>query len=215
MFFSESKWNILSELSKAPKSPIELSKIFNTTVANISQQLRLMEALGIVAKTKISNSKKGKPRTQYFIKDDIYYMVRLGKNFATKKSIKPEPHSAYIFNVFSKIEQKDHYCFFKFFWNNSKILSNSSIGLYKNTDKTIEFFIITEDIEKARKTLSNQEVKQFSGKARKVICWSHNKFEIDNGLGSNDPHFMNMIKESTILLDKTRCLEKYMEAVKK
>ena len=40
---TSTKWDILEMIAKKPMSPIELSKILNTTIANISQQLRLLQ----------------------------------------------------------------------------------------------------------------------------------------------------------------------------
>ena len=101
LFFSNSKWEILSELSKNPKSPLELANIFKTSVANISQQLRLMEAAGVISKTKLSNFEKGKPRTHYNIKEDILYFVRLGKNISSKQVLKKDLTNVFLFNVLS------------------------------------------------------------------------------------------------------------------
>ena len=178
---SSSKWNILSELSKNLKSPLELSRIFGTTVANISQQLRLLEAMGIVSKVRVSNSGKGKPRMQYFIKNEIFYLVRLGKNLAAKQSLKLEGHNAYTFNVLASQSKKDHFHFLKFFWLNPEILTNSSIGLFKNNGDVIEFFIITENLEDARKKLSHIEITNPAGCSRKMICWTHNSKEVEEG----------------------------------
>ena len=52
--FTEQKWNILQCLSKDKFSPIQLAEKLNTTMANISQQLRLLEAANLVKKEKIS-----------------------------------------------------------------------------------------------------------------------------------------------------------------
>ena len=46
--FSSTRWEILELLSKEKLSPIELSLKINTTSANISQQLRLLELAGLV-----------------------------------------------------------------------------------------------------------------------------------------------------------------------
>ena len=209
LFFSNSKWEILRELSKKPSSPMELSQVFGTSVANISQQLRLMEAMGMVDKTKVKNSEKGKPRMIYEIKNDIIYLVRLGKNFAKKQYIKPEPQSNYIFNVISTQNKKDQFYLLRFFFEHSDLLSSTSIGLFKNTENSVELFIVTEELEKAREKLSKKELENPNGEKKKVTCWAHNEEEIKNGLTQNDPHFINLIKESEILLDNNLKLHNF------
>lgn len=215
VFFSSSKWQILSELSKGPKSPLELANIFKTSVANISQQVRLMEAAGVVGKTKVSNFEKGKPRMQYYIKEEILYILRLGKNFASKQTLKKDPLTTYILNTISIIGKKDQFFLLKFFFDNTDILMDASICVFKNTEKSIELFIITEKIDEARKRISNIEIKNASGNAKKIISWSHNTFEVEQGIKNNDPHFLNLIRESTILFDEKEAISKYKETVKK
>jgi hypothetical protein len=209
LFFSNSKWEILSELSKNPKSPLELADIFKTSVANISQQLRLMEAAGVIGKNKVSNFEKGKPRTQYYIKEDIFYMVRLGEKFASKQFLKKDPLITYIFNLFSIINKKDQFFLLRFFCDNSDILAESAIGVFKNTDKSIELFIITEKLEEARKRISNLEITGFTGSAKRIVSWTHNNIEVIQGIKNNDTHFLNLIKESTTILDENGVLEKF------
>ena len=159
LFFSNSKWDILSELAKEPRSPMQLAKVFDTSIANISQQLRLMEAMNLVAKTKIQNKEKGKPRMQYSIKNELIYLVRLGKNFAKKEFLEPEPFNTFTFNVLATQSKKDQFYLMKFFWENSEVLANASIGLFKNNDETIELFVVTEELGKARSMLSNHNIK--------------------------------------------------------
>ncbi len=215
LFFSNSKWEILVELSKEAKSPLELSAIFKTSVANISQQLRLMEAAGVIGKTKTTNFEKGKPRTLYHVKEEILYVVRLGKNVASKQVLKRDPFTSYILTVLSAIPKKDQFFLSKFFCDNSDILTESSIGLFKNQDKSIELFIITEKLDEARKRISNYNLTNSNGTARIIVCWSHNTFETAQGLKNNDPHFVNLVKDSAVLLDEKGALEKFKESLKR
>ena len=82
--FREQKWNILRFLSEGSYSPLQLAVKANTTIANISQQLRLLEAAGLVRKEKVSNRERGKPRTRYFISRDILYVVVLSRALQEK-----------------------------------------------------------------------------------------------------------------------------------
>ena len=50
--FTEQKWNIIKALSENKYSPLQLAEKLDTTMANISQQLRLLEASNIVKKEK-------------------------------------------------------------------------------------------------------------------------------------------------------------------
>ncbi len=85
--FTSSKWEIIEKLAEKSYSPLELSKILNTTMANISQQLRLLEALNLVKKQKVSNRDKGKPRALYSLSGDYVYIISFMQGSAQKKLI--------------------------------------------------------------------------------------------------------------------------------
>lgn len=214
VLLTNTKWEILTELSKESKSPMELAEFFGTSIANISQQLRLMEAMDFIGKNKISNSKKGKPRTKYFIKNETIYFVRLGKGIATKQTINIDPFNVFTFNVFTFLPKKEHYYFLKFFWKYAEILISSSISIFKSTDESIELFIIASDLENIREKLSNTLIIHPNKGKRKIICWTHNISEITDGLKTNNPHFINLVKESSILLDTSDHMKKFKGEVK-
>ncbi len=87
MLFSSTKWEILSLIAKQPKSPLEIAEILNTSMANISQQLRLLEFAGLVKSERVPNREKGKPRKLYSLINEVAYLVVLSKGRQEKKLI--------------------------------------------------------------------------------------------------------------------------------
>jgi len=83
-----SKWEIIELLAKEKLSPIELAKKLNTTVANISGQLRLLQTAGLVKKEKTGSAGAGKPRTLFSLSDDYGFITVFSKDFAKKKLLK-------------------------------------------------------------------------------------------------------------------------------
>jgi predicted transcriptional regulator len=83
--FTSSKWDILKCLEAGKKSPLDLAKETNTSVANISQQLRLLELAGFVKSERISNRDKGLPRILYSVSDNHSYIVASTPGFVDKK----------------------------------------------------------------------------------------------------------------------------------
>ena len=83
--FTASKWDILKQLEHGPSSPLELSKVCGTSIANISQQLRLLEMAGLVTSRRISNKAKGKPRILYSLAGNLSYMIATTDDFVDKK----------------------------------------------------------------------------------------------------------------------------------
>jgi len=82
------KWEIIELLSKKPMSPIEISKKLSTTIANISQQMRLLQTAGLVEKKKTGSVKAGKPRSLFSLSDDYALIIIFSKGFAKKKLIR-------------------------------------------------------------------------------------------------------------------------------
>jgi predicted ArsR family transcriptional regulator len=82
------KWDILELLASKQLSPLELAKKLNTTIANISQQLRLLETAGLVKKQRTGSAKPGKPRMLFSLSGSYAFITILSKGFAKKKLIK-------------------------------------------------------------------------------------------------------------------------------
>ncbi|MFH1916369.1 MAG: winged helix-turn-helix domain-containing protein [Nanoarchaeota archaeon] len=87
MLFTATKWDILSILSKEGKSPIQIAKIAKTSVANVSQQLRLLEMAGLVASVRVPNRDRGQPRLVYSLVKSTAMIILLEPHHAEKKQI--------------------------------------------------------------------------------------------------------------------------------
>lgn len=83
-----SKWEIIELLAKSTSSPLELAKKLNTTIANISQQLRLLQAAGLIKKQRTSEVKPGKPRMLFSLVDDFCFIIVFSKNLTKKKLVR-------------------------------------------------------------------------------------------------------------------------------
>ena len=85
------KWDMIELLSKQELSPMELAKKLSTTVANISQQLRLLYTAGLVKKQRAPTAKPGKPRVLFSIAEDYCFIMLFTKGSAKKKLLKVTP----------------------------------------------------------------------------------------------------------------------------
>jgi len=82
------KWEIIQILAHAPISPSELAEKLNTTIANISQQLRLLQTAGLINKQKAGTGRPGKPRMFFSLSDDFAFITIMSKGFTEKKLIR-------------------------------------------------------------------------------------------------------------------------------
>ena len=82
------KWEIIEILANKPSFPLELAKKLNTTIANISQQLRLLQTAGLIKKQRTGSAKPGKPRMLFSLSNNYAFITIMSKDFAKKKLIK-------------------------------------------------------------------------------------------------------------------------------
>lgn len=88
-FLGAPKWQLLELIATSPTSPVKISEEIGTSVAYVSQQLKLLEAAGIIKKERTRAVGKGKPRLLYSISKDIIHITALINKAPTKKKITP------------------------------------------------------------------------------------------------------------------------------
>jgi len=83
-----SRWQMLEHIASRPCSPNELATLTSTTVANVSSQLRLLEAAGIVFKTRTGAADAGKPRIHYRLRPNHVFISRLSSRQVSKRLLR-------------------------------------------------------------------------------------------------------------------------------
>lgn len=115
-FLTSPRWEILQILAKTPSSPVELAEKLRTTVAYMSQQLKLLDAANLVIKTKTGASEKGKPRSIYKISNEMIYNVVISKELAEKKLLVANDHHKTVMKIWMIENSKLHYYFEKVYF---------------------------------------------------------------------------------------------------
>gem|GEM_PF-616658 len=128
--FTASKWQILKQLETQPRSPLELARLCETSVANVSQQLRLLEMAGLVTSKRISNRDKDKPRILYSIAGHLSYLIATSDQFVDKKVLQLSEYNQIIMRIWFYEKPELHYTLEKAFWKIEEHLSKIAfIGL--------------------------------------------------------------------------------------
>jgi predicted transcriptional regulator len=135
--FTGTKWDILSGLSKQKQSPLELANKLNTTIANISQQLRLLEAAGLVKTEKTRAAEKGKPRVLYSLAKDFVFVISLQSGSADKKLIEANIYHNIISRIWLLKNTDLHQEIEKVFWKIESILEDISAIAIDEISNTI------------------------------------------------------------------------------
>lgn len=114
--FTASKWDILKHLERGPSSPLALSKVCRTSIANVSQQLRLLEMAGLVSSERVSNRDKGKPRVMYRLTGNLSYLIATTDSFVEKKPVSLSEINKIIMRIWFADAHDLRYAMEKTFW---------------------------------------------------------------------------------------------------
>lgn len=156
-FLASPRWEILQLISEKPSSPVEISKKLNTTVSYVSQQLKLLEVVGIVKKERTGAVEKGKPRTLFSVSKDFAYIVSLTENFAEKKMINLDEKKKAVIKIWFIENPNLHIPLEKFFWNIEPSLKDVE-AIFIDLNKVTPKIIIVS--EKPIKTLVDAAIKK-------------------------------------------------------
>jgi predicted transcriptional regulator len=147
--FTAAKWEILENLSKRSMSPLELSTKVSTSMANISQSLRLLEMAGIVKSKRVPNRDKGQPRIVYSIVKDVVFPLVISKGFAAKDLIDLEPHRKALVRAWYFPIKKYQAPIEKFLWEIEPQFNEAEkISLVEYNDKKLTFHVLPTALAK-------------------------------------------------------------------
>lgn len=213
LLISESKWKLLEELSKKEQTPTELAEKFKTTIANISQQLKLLEAYNVVKKEREQGmNNPGKPKTIYSINRNINYIISLSDNLAIKKELHLDPFHKGILKTCLLANCDNAYYLEKFLITNEELINKCDmIGIVKTNDEQIELILITKHVESIREKYSNQTLNNYRDHKKKIICWTHNLNEIEEGIKSSNDYFLQLVNNYQAIIDKQDTVRKIKE----
>ena len=231
--FSDNKWLLLKEIATKPQSPTELAGTLKTSVSNVIQQLKLLEAYGVVEKIGINDIKiesklyesrlneskilkaVGKPKTIYRIKNETMNFIMLKNGFADKRTFKIDANNIFFFNLMFIQNPEDIFFIIKFSISNEEILKKcKTIAFIRSSKDSVELFLITDHTEEIRSRFSNLFIQDAHGKTKKIVNWTHNEFEIIDGINKRDKYYVDMVKNSQILLDNQNILQKFKDTLK-
>lgn len=150
--FTATKWDILKALSSGKKSPMQLAEECSTSLANVSQQLRLLELGGVVSTERISNREKGQPRVLYSLRGNQCFLISTMKDMVEKQSMQLTPQQRATLAVWYYVDKSKQYFAEKALWHIHDH-SQHIDGLYYDTHNltALHFIVVTE-----KESLKNQ-----------------------------------------------------------
>jgi DNA-binding transcriptional ArsR family regulator len=190
--FTASKWDILKMLARGPKSPLQLAKLSNTSVANVSQQLRLLEMAGLVDSKRISNREKGQPRQLYSLVGNHSFLIASGADFVEKKLLKISDYNKIILRIWFIEDVKVHYFLEKAFWHVESYLPDIK-GLFfdkKSAAGSELAMLVVSDNLSMRKDIKKLQSKNIDGQKREVVFVFKSVSELKSLLGDSTRYYV-------------------------
>jgi len=194
ILFTASKWGILKQISKNASSPLEIAKKLGTTIANVSQQMRLLEASGLVAKKKVPSSKPGKPRALFSLTGNFAFLTILSTGKAQKELLRISKEQQFQLNLWLFGNNKIVGPLTKFYYNNEEIFKKiSELSLKNVSGKTITLEKSrSEDHKNITKTEKNRKTENIT---KHKISYDDETYTIILQNSSNSNNNYILIKE--------------------
>ncbi len=159
-FLTSPRWEILVIIAEKPSSPVEIAEKLNTTVSYISQQLKLLDAAGLVKKERTGAVERGKPRSLFSISDEFAYLTLLSEGFANKNLMKVDSHHKDIMKIWMIEDSSLHIYVEKLYW---RLYGFSEVkGIFIETKSPFKIIIVSEN-NKLKKDIESF-VKKFDRK---------------------------------------------------
>ena len=207
ILLNNARWDIIKSISKRRSSATEIAKNIKSSLPNISQQIKLLEAYDILEYTKDQKKTIGKPRRLYQLKREFCQLTFARHGFAERRFFTPDSYHTLLLNILFLPNLQDHVYLHKLLLENEEVTKHCSIAFLKSNEHEIELFLITEEIDLIRNKYSNTFVEHHD-KQKKVIAWTHTLHEINDGLRKKEPYFEHLVQNPQIIHDPKSQFEK-------
>ncbi len=200
------RWEILREMSRGKSNATQLARGAKTSLPNVSQQLRLLEAYDLVEHTREQRRGAGKPRHLYRLKRPLCHLALARAGFAQKLFFSPDATQALLLSVLflpSPVQAP----LLKALLSNEELLEKCAIAHVKGGSESIELLLVTEHADEIRRKYSSVAV-EWGGLSRTIISWTHTLAEVRDGLSRGDAHFAALLKAPHVLHDPKRIFER-------
>ncbi|MGV8161771.1 MAG: helix-turn-helix domain-containing protein [Candidatus Nanoarchaeia archaeon] len=200
-----SKWQILKILSKNPQTPKQLAEKLGTTIANMSQQLKLLEAYGFLKKTRADKGPSGRKnkdlRVMYTLVKNKTWVTTIGPGNVKKKEIRMDQSNNFLMNLLL-LDLKEETPFVMSFFLTHNLVEYIDSAYYLDSKGTeIHLLIITKKLEHFRENKSAIKFK-YKSEDKTIRFWSHTIPEIKDGLSRKEDYFQTLIAQASPLFEK-------------
>lgn len=196
---SKTRWKILKSISQGNHTTEAIARSLHQSQPNINQNLRLIEAYGLITVHQETKSTVGKPKNTYHIKGRIASVTLLDKTTTIKRTISSTAKQQMLLHLLF-LEEKIQQSILQYLFSNPEILDHCSIAYMRDEEKEIHVLLLTDNVDHIRSNYSTFSA-QHNGKKYKIAAWTHSRLEMIQGLEKNDTYFKGLVQDMYILYD--------------
>ncbi|MFT4250289.1 MAG: ArsR/SmtB family transcription factor [Candidatus Woesearchaeota archaeon] len=197
--YSGSKWAILEELAKQPRSTSELAKTLNTSQANISQQLKHLELAGIITRKR---TQRKNIHYTYEITATYLHLVTIGPGVAQQHTNKATNHEQLLATLYT---HKHQIPLLSLVLTRAELFKQAQTIAVLNREQP-ELLVLAENVTAFRENASTT-IHTLIGQ-QTIAIWSHTPEELAEGLHKQEPYYKDLLKDATIAYDPSGELRK-------
>jgi len=165
--YTASKWEILKMLERGSRSPLEIAQRSGLSIANVSQQLRLLEMASLVTSQRISNRDKGQPRVLYSLAGNNCYVISTADSFVEKRRLDFSESNQIVMKIWFLEQAELRSLCEKAFWKVEDHLPDiRAIMVDADTTRPLSLYILPRE---GRLPIEEFHEVHFSGQQRKLV----------------------------------------------
>lgn len=193
------RWELLKFIAMQPRTGGDLAKETNTSPANVSQHLKLLELAGLVVKERVN----GKSAHYKLAKETALITILSGRPY--RDAIILDDFTSLELRLFLDKKPRAKYLRRLIIQHEDLVRNFIAFGTIKE-EGDIQLLVLANDVKPLRKEYANIPIGD-----KKIIIWSHTPAEVKEGLKNKEQYFLDMFKNLTILYDPAKALRSIKE----
>jgi DNA-binding transcriptional ArsR family regulator len=198
----DTRWQIIEAVASGTDTLQDIATATGTSVANVSQHLRLLEALGYVHKQPEPRSgRPGKPKNVYSLEKELAVVGMADHASAARRVSEPSNRYEQLLLRTVLIDPQHTFFIAKFLLGEDLLQHCSAVAYLRAHPPKIELFVLADDIKYLREAYSNVQITDPTGEQREIVCWTHTRDEVIEGVEQDDGYYRDLIQHAQTLYD--------------
>jgi len=212
---SGARWRVIQALAKRDSTPSELAKKFETSIANITQQLSKLESEGLVKRAGVKRQGVGRPFTRYSLDRGFVLLIGAIPGKAEKVLLEADENIRLHLNIWSIPQKEYHYYIEKFWWEIQDYLDSiEALAVFGSvakgdarTGSDIDVLIIARKHTRRLEGKFSSKIVGPEGRGKMIMAQVFSTQEFSNMLKSGSRFIREAVSSMKVVYDPNEVLE--------